>query len=389
MDTQTRFNLIRGIAQEVVTSEELMQLLQSNQRPLAYDGFEPSGLAHLPVGVYRPLLLKQLLAAGVRFKLLLADSFAWINEKMGGDLDRIRIVGSYFVEVWKAAGLPMDDPSKIEVIWHKELFDDPDYWKTVFLVAKNHTEARTKRALTIAGRKEGEIKQAAQLFYPSMQAADVLYLAGDHKGVDIAQLGIDQRKANMLAREVAPKLGCRVPVAVHHRMLLGLDGISSASLADEHSKTQAGRNASGHSPEHGHETLDEQALEYKMSKSKPESCIFVHDSTEEIGRKLGKAFCPAKVVAGNPVLEYAREIVFRPKGGLKIERPAKFGGEIVFENYAELEKEFSEGKLHPLDLKKAVAAEMDALVSPIRTHFEKDKNARELYQKVQGMEVTR
>lgn len=398
MDTQTRFNLIRGIAQEVVTGDELMQLLQSNPRPLAYDGFEPSGLAHLPVGVYRPILLKQLLAAGVRFKLLLADSFAWINEKMGGDLDRIRTVGSYFVEVWKAAGLPMDDPTKIEIVWHKELFDDPDYWKTVFLVAKNHTEARTKRAMTIAGRREGEIKQAAQLFYPSMQAADVLYLADDHKGVDIAQLGLDQRKANMLAREVAPKLGCRVPVAVHHRMLLGLDGISSASIADEHSRHSASGASTagaasttlqGHAQEHGHETLDEQALEYKMSKSKPETCVFVHDSTEEIGRKLGKAFCPAKVVAGNPVLEYAREIVFRSKGELKIERPAKFGGEIVFDKYADLEKEFSEGKLHPIDLKKAVAVEMDALILPIRAHFEEDKNARGLYLKVQGMEVTR
>ncbi len=377
MDTQTRFNLIRGIAQEVVTSEELMQLLQTNPRPLAYDGFEPSGLAHLPVGVYRPLLLKQLLAAGVRFKLLLADSFAWINEKMGGDLDRIRTVGSYFIEVWKAAGLPMEDRTKIEIVWHKELFDDPDYWKMVFLVAKNHTEARTKRAMTIAGRREGEIKQAAQLFYPSMQAADVLYLADDHKGVDIAQLGLDQRKANMLAREVAPKLGCRTPVAVHHRMLLGLDGISSASVADEHAAA------------HASETMDEQALDFKMSKSKPETCIFVHDSAEEIGKKLGKAFCPAKVVAGNPVLEYAREIVFRAKPTLTIERPAKFGGEIVFEKYADLEKEFSEGKLHPLDLKKAVALELDELISPIRTHFEKDKHARELYLKVQGMEVTR
>lgn len=388
MDTETRFNLIRGIAQEIVTADELKQLLETNSRPLAYDGFEPSGLAHLPIGVYRPLLLKQLLAAGVKFKLLLADSFAWINEKMSGDLDRIRLVGKYFIEVWRAAGLPMGDSSKIEVVWHKQLFDDPEYWKTVLLVAKHHSEARTKRALTIAGRSEGEIKQAAQLFYPSMQAADVLFLAEDHKGIDIAQLGLDQRKANMLAREVAPKLGCRVPVAVHHRMLLGLDGFSSASSADEANKNNFSAAAGVVAQEHA-ETLDEQAMRFKMSKSLPHSSIFVHDSQEEIAEKLGRAFCPAKVVAGNPVLEYGREIVFRAKPSLTIERPAKFGGEIVFENYAELEKEFAEGKLHPLDLKKAVAAEIDLLVQPIREHFEKDKQARELYEKVRGMEVTR
>ncbi len=390
MDTETRFSLVRGIAQEIVTSEELKQLLETNQHPLAYDGFEPSGLAHLPIGVYRPLLLKQLLASGVRFKLLLADSFAWINEKMGGDLEKIRLVGKYFIEVWRAAGLPMGDKSKIEVVWHKQLFDDPDYWKMVFLVAKHHSEARTKRALTIAGRTEGEIKQAAQLFYPSMQAADVLFLAEDHRGIDIAQLGLDQRKANMLAREVAPKLGCRVPVAVHHRMLLGLDGISSASAADEIGKQNLVGGVSSSSSEAGHaETLDEQAMKFKMSKSLPKSSIFVHDSRKQIEEKIARAFCPAKVVAGNPVLEYAREILFRANPTLKIERPAKFGGEMVFENYAELEKEFAEGKLHPLDLKKSVASEIDLLVEPIRIHFEKNKEAAELYEKVRQMEVTR
>jgi len=394
LDVETRFRLIKGIAQEVVTDEELRQLLETNDAPLAYDGFEPSGLAHLPVGIYRPLLLKQLLAANVRFKLLLADSYGWINDKMGGDLDRIRMVGDYFVEVWKAAGLPVREKGKLEIVWHKTLFDDPDYWKTVFQVAKNHSEARTKRALTIAGRSDQEVKQVAQLFYPSMQAADVIYLADDHKGIDIAQLGLDQRKANMLAREVAQKLGYRTPVAVHHRLLLGLDGASSASASDE-AHTASGNPAIPHAAipaslggEH-HETIDESAARVKMSKSKPDTCIFVHDSAEEISRKLGKAYCPAKIIAGNPVLEYVKEIVFRAKPTFTIDRPAKYGGPLVFESYQQVELDFAQGKLHPLDLKTAVAGELDALISPIRTHFEKDKHASELYQKIKAMEVTR
>ena len=41
---------------------------------------------------------------------------------------------------------------------------------------------------------------AAQMMYPCMQAADVFYLK-----TDICQLGLDQRKVNMLAREYCTK----------------------------------------------------------------------------------------------------------------------------------------------------------------------------------------
>jgi tyrosyl-tRNA synthetase len=84
MDVETKLELIKGIGEEIITEEELKQLLETKEHPVAYDGFEPSGLAHLPFGVFRPLLLKDLLEAGVRFKLYLADYFAWINNKLGG-----------------------------------------------------------------------------------------------------------------------------------------------------------------------------------------------------------------------------------------------------------------------------------------------------------------
>ncbi len=380
MDVEEKTSLVKSIAQELVTEEELRTLFEQDASPIAYDGFEPSGIAHLPVGVYRPLLLKQMLSAGVRFKLLVADSFAWINDKMGGDLERIRLVGDYFKEVWKAAGVPIASKptaGKVCFVSHYDDFvSDKEYWRKVFQVARHHTEARTKRALTIAGRKEDEVRQTAQLFYPSMQAADIFHLADDPvKEPIIAQLGLDQRKANMLARDVAPKIGCKPPVAVHHRMLLGLDGISSASSADELKK-------------HDAEKWDEHSLEFKMSKSKPQTCIFVHDSAEEISAKIAKAYCPAKIVEGNPVLEYAKEIVFRAKNELVIERPKKFGGELSFASYAELEAEYVGGKLHPMDLKAAVGRELDEQIAPIRRHFESGAG-KKLYEQVKGFEVTR
>ena len=55
--------------------------------------------------------------------------------------------------------------------------------------------ARIQRCCTIMGRKETDEMSAAQIFYPCMQAADVFFLKAD-----ICQLGMDQRKVNMLAR---------------------------------------------------------------------------------------------------------------------------------------------------------------------------------------------
>ncbi|MBI4154445.1 tyrosine--tRNA ligase, partial [Candidatus Woesearchaeota archaeon] len=93
MNVEKRLALIKQVGEEIVTEEELRQLLETKTHPVAYDGFEPSGLAHLPFAVYRTINLEDMLKAGVHFKLYLADWFAWINNKMGGDLEAIRKVG--------------------------------------------------------------------------------------------------------------------------------------------------------------------------------------------------------------------------------------------------------------------------------------------------------
>ncbi|MEM2058199.1 MAG: tyrosine--tRNA ligase, partial [Thermoproteota archaeon] len=100
MDIEERLELVKSVGEEIVTLEELRTLLETKEHPVAYDGFEPSGLAHIAFGVFRPILLEPLIRAGIRFKLYLADWFAWINRKLGGDLEKIRMCGEYFIEVW-------------------------------------------------------------------------------------------------------------------------------------------------------------------------------------------------------------------------------------------------------------------------------------------------
>ncbi len=362
MDVESRFQLIKGIAEEIITEEELIELLRQKARPIAYDGFEPSGLAHLPFGIFRPLLLKDLMRAGLRFKLLLADWHAWINNKMGGNLEAIQKVGKYFLEVWKAAGLDME---KIEIIWASDLIKQPEYWRKVIMIAKHCTVARATRALTIMGRKEGELAEVSQYFYPAMQVADIF-----HIGVDICQLGLDQRRANVLAREIGPKLGFKKPIIVSHHMLMGLEGRKQ--------------------PE-GYDVNTERDIEIasKMSKSKPHSCIFVHDSRDEIIQKIQNAYCPPRDAINNPILDYCRHIIFRAFGKMEIARPSQYGGPLTFNNYQELEGLYVGGQLHPADLKAAVADYLDRLIAPIRSHFEKNKKARQLYQYIKALEITR
>jgi tyrosyl-tRNA synthetase len=249
---------------------------------------------------------------------------------------------------------------KIEFIWANEAMKDVNYWKTVMQVARNSTVKRIIRCSQIMGRKESETLQASQIFYPCMQAADIFYL-----DVDIPQLGMDQRKVNMLARELGPKLGYWAPVAVHHHMLMGLG-----------------------QPPAGEATV-ERAIAMKMSKSNPDSAIFMDDSEAEIKRKVNKAYCQEGVVKDNPVLDYCKYIIFEKFKNLKIERPTKFGGDLKISSYQELEDLFAKKQLHPVDLKNTVSDKLIELLKPVKMHFIKNKKARELHDKVKSFQITR
>jgi tyrosyl-tRNA synthetase len=358
MEVEKRMELIRQVGEEIVTEEDLLALLNEKKHPVAYDGFEPSGKIHLAQGILRAINVNKMTGAGCKFKMLVADWHGWANNKMGGDLEKIQTVGKYFVEVWRACGMDLDN---VEFVWASDILRNDTYWKKVMQIARNSTTQRITRCCQIMGRKECDVLQASQILYPCMQAADIFEL-----GADICQLGMDQRKVNMLAREIGPKLGFWKPVIVSHHMLMGL----------------------GEPPKAESDAV-ERAIEMKMSKSKPDSAIFMDDTEEDIMRKIKKAYCPEKQVHDNPIMEYCRYIVFEKFPSLKIERPEKFGGDVEFKSLDELVAAYAEGKIHPLDLKSAVGRSVNELVEPVRLHFEKNSKARELLEEVKSMQVTR
>jgi len=319
---------------EIVTVEELKTVL-NKPKPKAYIGFEPSGTVHLGWKICTNKI-KDFIECGFDFTVLLADWHAYINDKLGGDIEKIKLCGHYMEDCFAAMGI---DKNKVKFVYASDYVSDPKYWELVLKTAKSISVARVKRAMDIMGRTEEEAdKDLSKLFYPAMQVSDIFYLE-----LDVAYGGMDQRHAHMLARDVSKKIGLKAPVAIHTPLLTGL---------------QAGGR------------MD--PLEVKMSKSKPDSMISIHDEPDSVKKKVSKAFCPEKQVEGNPVLEMCKYVVFpelKDKSFL-IERPEKFGGNLEFASYQELEDAFVSG-LHPLDLKNATASYVNKILEPIHTYFEK------------------
>lgn len=357
MDTAARLDLIKQVGEEIITEQELAELLKSKSKIVAYDGFEPSGTGiHIAQGILRAININKMTRSGVKFKMLVADWHSWANNKLGGDLDNIHLVGSYMIEVWKLCDM---DLKNVEFVWASDLLNNRDYWKTVVQIARLNTIKRLMRTVEIMGRKESETLYGSQMIYPCMQAADIFHLKAD-----ICQLGMDQRKVNVLAREIADKLGFCKPVIVSHHMLMGLGEPPKAESQDR-------------------------IIELKMSKSRPDTAIFMHDSEEDIRRKIRNAYCPAKITKENPILEYCKHLIFEKYSTIEIKRPGKFGGDIVIETYKELEELYEKGELHPADLKTSAAEYINKMVEPVREGIRKNKKLAELKEKIGKFEVTR
>ena len=346
MDIERKIDLVcRAPVAEVVTRDELKTLFETNNHPKHYIGFEISGKVHLGSGLLTSLLLKDFIAAGIKPTIFLADYHAWINGKLGGDLDKIQSVArGYFKSAFLSLGLTED---KVDYVLASEAYTN-DYWKDVLGISKDTTMQRMLRCTTIMGRTQKDAMDCASVLYPAMQVADIFML-----DVDIAHAGMDQRKVHMLAREVAEKHKRKKAAAVHHKLLMGLLGPQKMGFEEN--------------------AEDDLAISSKMSKSKPDSCIFIHDSEAEIARKVKSAYCPEKSAESNPVLEMCEVFIMRDGSPLQIIRPAKFGGDVEFATYAELRDAYAAGKLHPMDLKNATASALAKMLEPSRKYFESRK----------------
>ncbi len=332
MDVTEKIALVtKDPTEEVVTKEELENLFKTNSHPKHYVGLEISGFLHLGSLILTGFKINDFIKAGVNCTVFLADWHTFINNKLGGDWEKIRDVSQYYSDAFK-----LFCPG-VKIIQGSELYESrKEYWLDLVKFAKHMSLERAMRSLTIMGRTEKEKMDLGQLLYPPMQAVDIHAM-----DLDIVHSGMDQRKIHMLVREIFPKMKWKVPVAVHHHILPGLSEPQTSG------------------------TEDSSFGSTKMSKSKSGSGIFIHDSDEEIKSKFKKAWCPEGVVENNPLLEISRHLIFHEFKEITVERPSKFGGNMTFTSYKQLEKEFAEKKLHPSDLKDAVSKYIIEIIKPI------------------------
>lgn len=336
---------------EVITEEELLELLKVKSHIVAYNGFEPSGLLHIATGLLPVIKIKHLVSVDVKFIIFLADWHAWLNGRFNRDLKLIHMAGKYMIHGWKSLGLDIDrleSEGLLEVRWASEVYDN-EYWRKVLEIGRLVTVARARRSLTIAGRQESvKENRISQLFYVPMQVADIFHL-----GVDICVMGMDQRRANILAREVGQRLGIWKPIAIHYPVISNLRGKGrmSASLST------------------GQETL------------------FIHDDPSTIKMKVEKAFCPEKIIETkkiiNPVAQIMMHIIIPDyilRGEEPIPRVKLENGEVIeLHSSEQFEELYLNGRIRPKNLKNSVIEYLSSRLEPSREYFESNEEAHELY----------
>ncbi len=311
-----RLALIKRNTEEIVTQEELERLLEAKESPTAYVGYEPSGKIHMG-HVLTVNKLIDLQNAGFEVTVLLADVHAYLNEK--GTMEEVREIADFNKECFIALGL---EEGKTKFVYGSDYQLEPGYMLNVLKMARNTTLNRAKRSMDEVSRS-ADNPRVSQMVYPLMQAVDIAIL-----GVDVAVGGIDQRKIHMLAREGLPGLGYKAPICIHTPILLGLDGKKMSSSAN--------------------------------------NFISMDDSEKAVKKKINKAFCPEGEIVDNPVLALFKYHIMPRFEEITIHRPEKYGGDLHYPGYEELEAGFASKELHPMDLKAGAAEYMNQILEPVR-----------------------
>lgn len=330
MDVEEKFELITRNLQEVISEDELKELLTKKKQPVVYWGTMTTGSPH--VAYFFPLLkIADFLKAGLKVKILVADLHAALD---GVDWELLAKREKYYTELIHSMIAALGVSSKnLEFVKGSTIQMNPKYFEDVLKMSMVVSTRDTTRAASEVV-KMTENPKLGNLIYPIMQALDEEYL-----NVDIQFGGLDQRKILVFAREFLPKIGYKPRIELMNPMIPGLVGV-------------------------------------KMSSSVAGSKIDMLDDEKTVVKKVKGALCEE----GNPenglmgLMKYLIMVLKNDCGEkLVIERPEKFGGNLEYSTYEELEKDFIEKKLHPLDLKNAVAKEINALLAEVRKNSKLQK----------------
>lgn len=322
MDNSERKSLVLRNTDEIVTKEELDELLEDKDEPTTYVGYETSGPVHL--GHWASIRkLSDLQKAGFELKVLFADLHTYLNKK--GEEEWIQAMTEYWEATFRALGL------EAEFIRGRGFQEKTEYFHDILEMSLNTTINRGKRSMSEVASGDDDSRAVSQVVYPLMQALDIEYL-----DVDLAMGATDQRKIHMLARENLPKIGYDKPTCLHHPLVVSLQGTE------------------------------------KMSSSKPETMFPLHASESTVKNRIEDAYCPQGEIEDNPIIQICRFHIFGDDQELHIEVPEEYGGDKHYSSQEELEEDFETGELHPQDLKNSVAQHIADKLEPVRNKFKEN-----------------
>lgn len=337
LNVDEKFELIKRNLQEIIGEKELRDLLKSKKEISIYWGTMPTG--SISIAYFFPMLkIADFLKAGLKVKILLADLHAALDGVPWNLLEkRYDYYERAITTILKTIGV---DIKKLEFVKGSEFQLKPEYSYDVLRASTiSSVHDATKSASEVVKQKKNP--RVSGLIYPLMQIVDEQYLE-----VDAQFGGMDQRKIMVYAREILPKLGYDSRIELINPLIRGLVG-------------------------------------EKMSSSLEATKIDLLNDEKTVKNKLNKADC----VEGNPengVMALLRYFLFVLKHDKNekfiVERPDKYGGNLIYTNYEEVEKDFKDKKLHPLDLKNAVAKEINVLLN----NFRKDEKLHKLHKLAYG-----
>ncbi|MCH7567848.1 MAG: tyrosine--tRNA ligase [Nanoarchaeota archaeon] len=317
MNIEKKIGLITRNAKEILNEKDMKKVLKKKNL-IVYCGYEPSGEIHIGHLVTMMKVL-DFQRAGINPIILLADWHAWLNKK--GDWDSLEKQVKIWEKGIKAVGL-----TKARFIKGTDFQRKTDYIDDIMTMALNTTVNRGLRSMQAIARDINNAK-ISQIIYPLMQIEDIKVL-----NLDFVVAGLEQRKIHVLGIELFQKINMKKkPIFIHTGLITSLRGPGD-----------------------------------KMSSSSPEGMISIRDSKLEIAKKIKKAHCITGKTNENPILEITRYLLFPKFEKLVISRSKEHGGNKTYMNYETLEKDFASKKLHPLDLKNAVAESLEKLLAPIR-----------------------
>jgi tyrosyl-tRNA synthetase len=337
---EERFNLIKRNTEEIIGEEELKEKLKSGKELVIYWGTAPTGKPHIGY-LFPALKMADLIRAGFKLKILLADLHASLDNVPWPILDkRYDYYKTIIPLLLECVGVKS---ANVEFVKGSDFQLKPEYSFDVLRMSSFVSVHDAHKAASEVV-KMGDNPKLSGLIYPLMQALDEVYLGAD------AQLGgTDQRKIMVLARENLYRADYEPRIEIMHPLIPGL--------------TQGG----------------------KMSASVEDSKIDLADDEKIIQNKLNKAYCLEGDLNNGllPFLKYVLMVIKADRGEkFLVERPEKFGGNKSYSNYEDIEKDFAEKKLHPMDLKISLAKEISKLLEPIRKEKVKlSKISEEAYKK--------